>query len=406
MAPKRVGAWLIGAYGALATTVVVGAKAVARGLCDRTGLVTELAELRGLPLLPLDGLVFGGWDIRRFSVWKRAEELAARDAAIPSGLLPSLKADLRAIDREVRPGTAVNSGPAISVLADPTMQSASETLHDTVERLAGDLEAFRLRHRLDRVVVVNLASTEPPLKVGRKLRRLDDFLRLIRQDRRQEISPSVLYAYAALRGGFPYINFTPSVGASIPALHELALKHQVPFYGNDGKTGETLVKTVLAPLFCYRNLRVLSWKGYNILGGLDGMVLRDQRHKLLKVRSKERVLAGILGYRPYGGVSIEYVPSLGSWKTAWDFIHFEGFLGTRMSLQFIWQGCDAILAAPLVLDLIRLTEFAHRRGEAGPMTHLACFFKDPMGVKEHRFSHQWEILLQYVNQHRAALEAR
>jgi myo-inositol-1-phosphate synthase len=129
-------------------------------------------------------------------------------------------------------------------------------------------------------------------------------------------------------------------------------------------------------------------------------VLADPRHKRLKLRSKELVLKNVLGYRPHSGVSIEYVPSLGSWKTAWDFVHFKGFLDTKMSLQFIWQGCDAILAAPLVLDLIRLAEFANRMGEAGLMSHLACFFKDPIGVKEHSFQRQWTMLLEYVERHR------
>jgi len=195
------------------------------------------------------------------------------------------------------------------------------------------------------------------------------------------------------------VNFTPSLGAAPPALHELAQKHHVPFYGSDGKTGETLMKTVLAPLFRYRNLEVLSWEGFNILGGGDGQVLNDPRHKRSKVRSKSGVLASILGYTPHTGVSIEYVPSLGNWKTAWDFIHFRGFLGTKMSVQFIWQGCDSLLAAPLVLDLVRLTEFAHRKGEVGPMRHLACFFKDPMGVEVHSFTDQVRVLLDYVERH-------
>jgi len=186
---------------------------------------------------------------------------------------------------------------------------------------------------------------------------------------------------------------------AVPALQELALKHHAPFYGSDGKTGETLMKTVLAPMFRYRNLEVLSWEGFNILGGGDGRVLADPRHKRSKLRSKAGVLGAALGYAPHTGVAIEYVPSLGNWKTAWDFIHFRGFLGTKMSVHFIWQGCDSILAAPLVLDLVRLTEFAQRKGEAGPMTHLACFFKDPLGVTVQSFTDQFRMLTDYVERH-------
>jgi myo-inositol-1-phosphate synthase len=209
----------------------------------------------------------------------------------------------------------------------------------------------------------------------------------------------MLYAYAAIERGFPYVNFTPSIGAAVPALRTLALKQHVPFYGRDGKTGETLLKSVLGPMFRARNLEVLLWEGFNILGGGDGRVLADRRPQGAKVRSKARVLAGTLGYAPHAGVRIDYVPSLGNWKTAWDFVHFRGFLGTKMSLQFIWQGCDSILAAPLVLDLVRLAEFAQRRGEAGPMTHLACFFKDPLDVDQHSFAEQCRLLTDYVTRH-------
>ena len=125
-------------------------------------------------------------------------------------------------------------------------------------------------------------------------------------------------------------------------------------------------------------------------------MLADPRHKRSKGRSKAGVLGAPLGYTPHSRVAIEYVSSLGNWKIAWDFIHFRGFLGTKMNVHFIWQGCDSILAAPLVLDLVRLAEFAQRKGEAGPMAHLACFFKDPLGVTEQSFVEQFRLLTDYV----------
>jgi myo-inositol-1-phosphate synthase len=207
---------------------------------------------------------------------------------------------------------------------------------------------------------------------------------------------SGLYAYAALDAGLPYVNFTPSLGTSCPALDELARRKQVPHGGKDGKTGETLLKTVLAPMFAARNLQVLSWVGHNILGGGDGRTLNDPANKASKVRSKDAALAAILGYRPQSHVSIQYVESLDDWKTAWDYVHFRGFLGTKMALQFTWQGCDSILAAPLVIDLARLALLAQRCGEAGVMSHLACFFKSPMGTNEQDFFRQWAAFEQYV----------
>jgi myo-inositol-1-phosphate synthase len=162
--------------------------------------------------------------------------------------------------------------------------------------------------------------------------------------------------------------------------------------GHDGKTGETLLKSVLAPMFAHRNLHVMSWVGHNIFGNMDGLVLNDPANKKTKVTSKDRLLAEILGYPAQTHVSIEYIKSLGDWKTAWDHIHFRGFLGTPMILQFIWQGCDSLLAAPLVIDLVRFADRAQRRGDRGLLTFLASFFKSPLGTREHDFARQFQLL--------------
>src|SRR5213083_2809566 len=395
----RVGVWLIGAQGSLASTVVLGARAIARKLAAGGGLVTELPELRPLPLVGLGDLVFGGWDIAPGGLVERARSLARDDCAVPEPLVTRLDEDLRAVEARVRPGFAPGGGPANLPQGSRAFLPRRESLASAVERLGDDLDRFRHAERLDTVIVVNVASTEPPLELTRDHARLEGFRRLIQRDRRERVTPSMVYAYAALGRGFPYVNFTPSAGIAVPALQELGQKHHVPFYGSDGKTGETLLKTVLAPMFRCRNLEVLSWEGFNILGGGDGRVLADPRHKRSKLRSKAGVLGAALGYAPHTGVAIEYVPSLGNWKTAWDFIHFRGFLGTKMSVQFIWQGCDSILAAPLVLDLVRLSEFALRQGEAGLMTHLACFFKEPLGVSVQAFTDQFRLLTDYVARH-------
>jgi myo-inositol-1-phosphate synthase len=224
---------------------------------------------------------------------------------------------------------------------------------------------------------------------------------MITADRKDLFSPSACYAWAALSEGCAYVNFTPNAGTDWGGMAELAARNRVPFYGDDGKTGETLIKTTLAPMFAHRNLQVLSWEGVNLLGNNDGRVLGDPGNREAKLRNKERVLGGILGYEPHTGVTINYVPSLGDWKTAWDLIHFQGFMDVPMTLQFTWQGSDSILAAPLVLDLVRLAELAMRRGEHGPMHHLAAFFKNPLGVAEMDFHRQFDALLAYAAQHLA-----
>ena len=157
-----------------------------------------------------------------------------------------------------------------------------------------------------------------------------------------------------------------------------------------------LVKTALARMFALRNLPVLSWVGHNILGNRDGLVLSDPTNRASKLRSKDQAVARILGYAPQSLTTIEYVESLDDWKTAWDHVHFQGFLGVRMALQFIWQGCDSALAAPLVIDLARLALLAKRRGETGVLRHLACFFKSPLGVDEHDLGRQFGLLENYV----------
>ena len=153
--------------------------------------------------------------------------------------------------------------------------------------------------------------------------------------------------------------------------------------------------------FASSNLRVLSWQGYHILGDRDGQVLADRDNKKSKVATKDGLLPAILGYPLHTHVGIDYVPSLHDLKTAWDFVHFEGFLGFKMALQFTWQGCDAILAAPLVLDMVRLADLAARRGESGPMPHLACFFKQPLDTQEHNLHRQWQLLVDYLERVRS-----
>ena len=213
----------------------------------------------------------------------------------------------------------------------------------------------------------------------------------------RKLPASSLYAIAALESGYSYLNFTPSLGPALSAIDDLARQKRTRYYGCDGKTGETLMKSVLAPMFARRNLRVLSWVGHNIFGNMDAQVLNDPVNKQAKVASKDHLIGEILGYRPKTLVSIEQVPDMGDWKTAWDHIHFSGFLGLPMTLQFIWQGCDSALAAPLVLDLARFTEAAFRRGDVGPLSFLSSFFKSPYGMTEHRFDRQFQMLEEWAS---------
>ncbi|SOD60671.1 myo-inositol-1-phosphate synthase [Streptomyces zhaozhouensis] len=342
---KRVGVWLIGARGSVATTTVAGRAALAAGLHPPTGLVTAGPAFAGAGLPPLEQLVFGGHDTHPTPLPKRAEQLAEA-GVLPHGLPSAVADELARVDAEIRPG-----GP------QPDDPRSDEQL---VDAFAADIAAFTTGHGLARTVVVHLASTEPMPAAG---------------DARAPAS--ALYAAAAITAGASYVNFTPATGMHAEGLAARAAAAGLPHAGRDGKTGQTLLRAVLAPMFAQRELAVRAWSGSNLLGGGDGATLADPRAAAAKNAGKARALADNLGSEPEGETHIDHVPALGDWKTAWDHVAFDGFLGTRMVLQTIWQGCDSALAAPLVLDLARLLARAHELGHAGPVPGLGFFFKDP-----------------------------
>jgi myo-inositol-1-phosphate synthase len=382
---------LIGARGGVASTVAIGLCALKKGWIGEAGLTTSLPEFRGLELPDWKELVGGGHEIRPVRLADEALRLATVSRAIDPELIGRCRAELDKIDRRIRPGTIAGVGPTIAAFAGPEIPE-KESPRDAVQRIQNDLRQFAAEHRLEHTIVVNVASTEPPFDAATLPTDWPALDRLLDRPRARVLPASTLYAIAALDLGCSYVNFTPSLGSAPEAIDALARLRATRHMGCDGKTGETLLKSVLAPMFRNRNLPVMSWVGHNIFGNLDGKVLDDPANKKAKVASKDHLLAEIFGYKPQTLVSIEYIESLGDWKTAWDHVHFRGFLGTPMTLQFIWQGCDSLLAAPLVLDLVRLTELARRRGHVGRMPFLACFFKSPYGVSDHDFARQYAML--------------
>jgi myo-inositol-1-phosphate synthase len=370
----RTGVWFIGARGSVAVTATIGGLALRAGLAPATGCVTELPPLRTVALPGWADLVFGGHDIVATPLVKKADALVAA-GVLPAALVGAI--DLTPVEEELRP---------LPVAA---------TQAGTAALLVADLTAFRRRHGLDRVVVVDVATTEPAAAAHPAHADLPALRRALALPG-PVLPPSALAAYAAFTAGCPFVDFTPSTGARLPALHQLARERGVPYAGNDGKTGETLLKSVLAPMFAMRNLRVRSWSGLNLLGGGDGANLADPGANAAKVASKQRVLRDVLGYEPQGTSRIDYVEEIGDLKTAWDLVTFTGFLGTAMRLEFTWHGCDSALAAPLVLDLARLTAAAHRAGRVGPLTGLGFFFKDPLGSGPAALGEQWTELVAFA----------
>ena len=401
MSVEKIGLWFVGARGGVAATAAVGLAALRRHEAPLTGLVTQSPEFENCGLCSWDQWVVGGHEISSAPLKDSVLRLEAQQGAIPPGSATRYAEDLAVIDQKIRPGVLFRSGPAVDAIADAGHSRTAESPRAAIEAIEKDLLDFAESEQLARVVVVLLSSAEPPVNesvlpdtYAELDARLDDPASC-------PLRASSLYSIAALQNGMPVVNFTPSLGPCCHAIDELARSRGVPYAGSDGKTGETLLKSILAPMFAARRLDVMSWVSHNLLGNKDGKVLADPEHKQAKLANKGALLDELLddqasGQSPQSLVSIESIESLGDWKTAWNHVHFQGFLGVPMSLQFTWQGCDSALAAPLVLDLTRLIELAARRGQAGAIVELGAFFKRPLGDGPLGLSEQMERLIHWA----------
>ncbi|MHA7290886.1 inositol-3-phosphate synthase [Arthrobacter sp. MDT3-24] len=383
----KTGIWLIGARGSVATTATVGLAAISAGLADATGCVTEQEHFGGVALPNFADFVVGGHDISDVCMAKRAEALV-ESGMLPLHLLESVRPQLVEADQRVRPGY------------NPAQKSESQA--EVARRLAKDILDFQHSNRLERVIVLDVASTEAPVQPIPEFTDAHLLLTALEDPARSVLPPSSVSAYAAALAGSPYVCFTPSTAFNVPALRELAARHHIPTAGQDGKTGQTWLRSVLAPAFAARGLRVLSWAGTNLLGGGDGATLADPQAVSGKLQSKNRGLQELTG----GAVTplhIDNVQDLGEMKVAWDHVNVEGFLGSRLTLQTTWSAYDSMLAAPMVLDISRLMALAHVAGEEGHVGALGFFFKDPWGSDEHSFANQTHNLVEWAKKASATL---
>jgi myo-inositol-1-phosphate synthase len=377
---------LLPGMGAVATTAIAGVAAVRRGLAAPVGSLTQLGYLPGstgqgeklrdaLPLVALEDLVFGGWD----PIPDDVHAAAVRARVLSSEHLDPLKDELAAI----RPMPAVFDRAWVRRLDGPNVKSG--TLREKAEALVSDMRGFLERNRCARGVVVWTGSTEVYSEYGPAHQSPKAFeAALDRSD--PTLAPSMVYAWAAIRAGLPFLNGAPNLSQDVPALRELAEKSGIPTAGKDFKTGQTLMKTALAPMLRARLLGVEGWFSTNILGNRDGEVLDDALSFKTKERSKLGVLDQILSPERhpelYGDVdhkvTIHYYPPRGDNKEGWDAIDIFGWLGYPMHIKVNFQCRDSILAAPLVLDLALLADLAQRAGESGPQEWLSFFFKSPV----------------------------
>jgi myo-inositol-1-phosphate synthase len=397
---NRIGVAIVGVNGAVASTVITGVELMKRGLVPRVGMVTERTDAKIaesitelLDFAPLESLVFGGWDLQIANV----HEAAKHHKVIPPHLVDSVRPELE----RLKPWPAVFAGSYVDNIHGDNVIRVPGFRHQ-IAALERDLEGFRNAQGLDRMVIVNLASTERFLDeqpVHRDLRAFEAGL----DASDPAITPAMRYFYVANKLRIPYCNFTPSL-TNVPALAEQANETATPFAGMDGKTGQTLIKTALAPMLRARRLLIEGWYSTNVLGNSDGLVLDSPSSNKTKVLSKAAVLDSIVGYAvPNHQVHIHYYKPRGDSKEAWDNIDIVGFTGIPMQIKINFLCQDSALAAPLVIDLVRLLDVAKRAGERGIQRQLSMFFKSPYHapgeMPEHDFFKQEKLLVDWARAH-------
>jgi myo-inositol-1-phosphate synthase len=366
---------IVGFGGAVASTAVAGVE-----LLKRKKIGTEGLPLAVLPenlignLTDYENLVFGGWDMN-------ADDLAT--AATTHNVLTlqqfhEVSEQLQA----TKPLAAVCNSAFCHNIEGKNVIVADNHFH-SIEQVREDIRRFKDEQNVERVVMINLASTESFIdKDSETFATLENFEKALGENS-AEISPAMIYAYAAVGAGVSYGNFTPSVAADIPAIVEYANQNGVPIAGKDGKTGQTFIKTVIAPGLKARALKVDGWFSTNILGNRDGLALAHPDSLKSKITTKGSVLDDILGYAVEDHiVDIRYYRPRGDNKEAWDNIDIIGFLGQAMQLKINFLCKDSILAAPLVIEIARLLDYAQICREAGVQEQLSVFFKLPQTIDE------------------------
>ena len=393
-AEGKLGVLIPGIGGAVSTTFLAGVEAVRQGLALPIGSLTQLGTVRlgkrfeyriprikdFVSLAQLDDLVFAGWDMFPDDCYR---------AALQANVLKTEHLEpVRPFLEDLKPWPAVYNSRFLKNLQGPHLKTQTNYL-DLVEAIRADIDTFKRESGVSRCVMIWCGSTEvylKPMEVHASLNNFEAGL----HNNHPYISPSMLYSYAAMTSGIPYVNSAPNLTVDIPAMVELAEKHQVPVTGKDLKTGQTLMKTILAPGLKARMIGLTGWYSTNILGNRDGMVLDDRDCLKSKEESKLSVLKTILQPEVYSDlygdfhhkVVISYYPPRGDNKEGWDCIDIFGWLGYPMQIKVDFLCRDSILAAPLVLDLVLFMDLAQRAEMAGIQEWLSFYFKSPQCAAE------------------------
>ena len=386
---RKLGVLIVGVGGAVATTAIAGIELLRRGSNDFAGLPLADADVPGL--VAYRNMQFAGWDLNGADLSHAAQEHRVLETEQAQLVAEKLSC--------IRPWAAVGSTDFCANV-DGANKIVAGSHRGAIERIRQDICDYRASSGIADVVMINLASVERWPEDTAVLDNVTAFERGL-DENNPSISPAMLYAYAAISEGVPYGNFTPSLAADIPALVALASERNVPVAGKDGKTGQTFLKTVLAPALRARSLFVEGWFSTNILGNRDGLALDNPASLQSKLNTKASVLDNILGYSVENHlVNINYYKPRGDNKEAWDNIDIVGFLGQKMQIKVNFLCRDSILAAPLVIEIARVLDLARHRGRGGIQEQLGLFFKAPMTPagrrEEHAFPVQQKALLDWL----------
>ncbi|MDI1243431.1 MAG: inositol-3-phosphate synthase [bacterium] len=387
-AEGKLGVLLVG-LGAVSTTLVAGVEAIKRGISEPVGSLTQMGTIRlgkrtdnnvpkikdFVPLASLDDIVFGAWDIFH----DNAFEAAMNAGVLEKDLLNQVSEQLASL----KPMAAVFEQNYVKRITGENVKTGKNKM-ELAEQLIEDIAKFKTDNGCDRLVIVWCASTEIYVEES-EVHTSIDVLEKAMYDNDPRIAPSMIYAYAAIKSGVPFANGAPNLTVDIPALTELAEQHNVAICGKDFKTGQTLMKTILAPGLKSRMLGLDGWYSTNILGNRDGEVLDDPENFKSKEVSKLSVLEHIFQPEVYPGlygdfshvVKINYYPPRGDNKEGWDNIDIFGWLGYKMQIKVNFLCRDSILAAPLALDLALFMDLAQRAGMKGVQEWLSFYFKAP-----------------------------
>lgn len=385
---------VIPGMGAVTSTFIAGVEAVKKGLAKPIGSLTQMGTIRlgkrtenripkikeFIPLASLDDLVFGGWDIFSDNIYEAASKAGVLERSLIDSVRPALEG--------ICPWPAAFDKAYVRRLDGTHVKKAANKM-DLAEQVREDIEGFQKKHNLARTVMVWCGSTEVFLKPSPVHQTVASFEQGLKKND-PDIAPSMVYAYAAIKSGIPYANGAPNLSGDIPALTNLAKDMGVPICGKDFKTGQTLMKTILAPGLKSRLIGLNGWFSTNILGNRDGEVLDDPASFKTKEESKLSVLEHILQPQLYPDlysnythkVRINYYPPRGDNKEGWDNIDIFGWLGYPMQIKVDFLCRDSILAAPIVLDLVLFLDLAHRCGMSGIQEWLSFYFKSPMCAPE------------------------